>query len=59
MSRKLAEGPTELVRGGTVIETERGFVIPAGGAGVPDGEDALGLLFRFSEGMSFRLSNNS
>lgn len=50
MSRKLPEGPTELVRGGRVIETEREFGMPdGGGAGVPDGEDALGLLFRFSK----------
>ena len=42
-------GPTELVRGGKVIETERLLAIEDGtGTGVPDGDGALGRLFLFS-----------
>jgi hypothetical protein len=42
-------GPTEFVRGGKVIETERLLVIEEGtGMGVPDGDGALGRLFLFS-----------
>ena len=42
-------GPTEFVRGGTVIETERLLAIEEGtGMGVPEGEGALGRLFLFS-----------
>jgi len=40
------EGPTELVRGGTVIETEREFPEPRG-IGVP-GDEPRGLLCRLS-----------
>lgn len=48
-SRKCDVGPTELVLGGKVIETER--VFPDAdwvGTGVPDGDGALGRLFLFS-----------
>lgn len=42
-------GPTELVRGGKVIETERLLAIEEGtGMGVPVGDGALGRLFLFS-----------
>jgi hypothetical protein len=42
-------GPTEFVRGGKVIETERLLTIEEGtGMGVPDGDGALGRLFLFS-----------
>jgi hypothetical protein len=42
-------GPTEFIRGGKVIETERLLVIEEGtGMGVPDGDGALGRLFLFS-----------
>lgn len=42
-------GPTEFVRGGKVIETERLLAIEDGtGMGVPDGDGALGRLFLFS-----------
>ena len=42
-------GPTEFVRGGKVIETERLLAIEEGtGMGVPDGDGALGRLFLFS-----------
>lgn len=42
-------GPTEFVRGGRVIETERLLAIEEGtGMGVPDGDGALGRLFLFS-----------
>jgi len=44
-------GPTEFVRGGRVIETERLLAIEEGtGMGVPDGDGALGRLFLFSVG---------
>lgn len=42
-----AEGPTEFVRGGSVIETPRVFV-PEPGPGVPLGDEALGRLMRLS-----------
>lgn len=42
-------GPTEFVRGGKVMETERLLAIEEGtGIGVPDGDGALGRLFLFS-----------
>ena len=42
-------GPTEFVRGGKVIETERLLAIEEEtGTGVPDGDGALGRLFLFS-----------
>lgn len=42
-------GPTEFVRGGKVIETERLLAMEEGtGMGVPDGDGALGRLFLFS-----------
>ena len=42
-------GPTEFVRGGKVIETERLLAMDEGtGIGVPDGDGALGRLFLFS-----------
>lgn len=42
-----AEGPTEFVRGGSVIETPRVFA-PEPGPGVPIGDEALGRLIRLS-----------
>ena len=48
-------GPTEFVRGGRVIETERLLAIEEGtGMGVPDGDGALGRLFLFSAIMRTR-----
>jgi hypothetical protein len=41
-------GPTEFVRGGNVIETERLLVTEGTGTGVPEGDGALGRLFLFS-----------
>ena len=41
-------GPTEFVRGGKVIETERLLVTEGTGTGVPEGDGALGRLFLFS-----------
>ena len=50
-------GPTEFVRGGKVIDTERLLAIEEGtGIGVPDGDGALGRLFLFSAIM--RTPNN-
>ena len=59
-SRKFDVGPTELVLGGKVIETERVLVPNADctGTGVPEGDGALGRLFLFSASRDRQSTDN-